>query len=269
MGMFVWAVGLLNLEGYFRRSEKVSGHMSVLAQSWGNLAYTDSGSSGYPVVFLHGSGCDPKDWQPVIQALPVEVRKVVVDFRGHGQSDVPVSPFTIGDLAADVVCVMSHLKLAKPLIVGHSLGGMVAMCVARGCDNVGGLILLEGWTSLVCASDAFDSGRMYGQLSTEETKCIQEQSEAVRSRFVPELWKYFWTSVQQFDGLDFLQKTELPVWEVYGEMGKKADANDRLSVPNRSNITWVWIPGAGHYLPHERSDQVVDVCTQALGALTL
>jgi len=243
--------------------------MSVLAQSWGNLAYTDSGGSGYPVVFLHGTGCDPEDWLPVIQVLPEEVRKVVVDFRGHGQSDVPLSPFTIEDLADDVVGVISHLKLEKPLIVGHSLGGMVAMCVARNEDNVGGLILLEGWTSLVCASDAFESGRMYGQLSDDDMKRIQEQSEAVRSGFVPELWKYFWTSVQQFDGLDFLKKTELPVWEVYGAMGKKVDSNDRLGVPHRPNITWVWISNAGHYLPHERPDQVADVCKQALGALTL
>jgi len=243
--------------------------MSVLEQVWGNLAYTDSGGSGCPVVFLHGTGCDPKDWQPVIHALPVEARKVVVDFRGHGQSDVPLSPFTIEDLADDVVCVISHLELEKPLIVGHSLGGMVAMCVARNDDNMGGLILLEGWTSLPCASDAFESGRMYGQLSDDEVKRIQEQSEAVRSRFVPELWKYFWMSVQRFDGSAFLKHTKLPVWEVYGALGKKAEANERLCVPNRSNITWVWISNAGHYLPHERPDQVADVCKQALVKLDL
>jgi len=144
---------------------------------------------------------------------------------------------------------------------------MVAMCVARGYANVGGLVLLEGWTVLGCSSDAFEAGRMYGQLPQPETQRIRELSEFIKSRFDQALWHQFWTSVQNFDGREFLNQTDLPIWQVYGAMGKKANAPKHLLVPDRENIGFVWIEGSGHYLPHECPDEIAEVCNRAIAKL--
>ena len=152
------------------------------------MAYIDSDNSGQPVLFLHGTGCDASDWAAVIEGLPPHLRCIALDFRGHGQSSVPTHPFILADLAGDVLHLIDHLRLQKLVIVGHSLGGMVAMKVAQHSSSVAGLVLLEGWTSLSSAGSAFDSGRIYGSLPQTKITQIQRKSEETRSRFKSEVW---------------------------------------------------------------------------------
>ena len=66
--------------------------------NWGEMAYLDSGDSGCPLLFLHGTGCDSSDWIAVIEELSRNLRCIALDFRGHGQSTVPTQPFTLADL---------------------------------------------------------------------------------------------------------------------------------------------------------------------------
>ena len=108
------------------------------------MAYLDSGSSLPPLLFLHGTGCDASDWIPGTKKLARNWRCIALDFRGHGQSSVPTQPFTLDSLAEDVEHFAHHLNLHEWVIVGHSLGGMVAMEVARRSSCVRGLVLLEG-----------------------------------------------------------------------------------------------------------------------------
>ena len=53
-----------------------------------------------------------------------------MDFRGHGRSDVPGGPFTLAGLADDVLALVDRLELGGVVLVGHSLGGMVALDAA-------------------------------------------------------------------------------------------------------------------------------------------
>ena len=165
--------------------------MTTIATDWGEMAYRDSGSWIPPLLFLHGTGCDSLDWRPVTEKLPSNQRCIVPDFRGHGQSAVPTQPFTLADLAKDVLYLIDSLCLQGLVIVGHSLGGMVAMEVARRSSCIGGLVLLEGWTSLASAGSAFDTGRFYGSLSQIKITQIQQKSEETRSRFKSEIWSNF------------------------------------------------------------------------------
>ena len=67
----------------------------ALKRFWGEMFFCDSGGSGVPLLFLHGTGCDSADWDLVISELPREQRHITLDFRGHGQSTAPIEPFTI------------------------------------------------------------------------------------------------------------------------------------------------------------------------------
>ncbi len=228
------------------------------------MAYLDSGDSGCPLLFLHGTGCDASDWMPVIETLPSEQRCIAPDFRGHGQSPVPTQPFTLTDLANDVLYLADYLGIQELVIVGHSLGGMVAMEVAQDSSCVVGLVLLEGWTSLSSAGSAFDAGRFYGSLSETAIAQIQRKSEGTRNRFQSKVWHDFWESVKNFDAYAYLQHASIPIYEVFGEIGRNDLTEDKLRIPPNPNIQWVWVPNAGHYLPHECPVEVAETCIRCL-----
>ena len=234
--------------------------MAFLTRDWGRMAYTDSGGSGPPLLFLHGTGCDTADWAGVFAALPAGVRCIAMDFRAHGASDLPRGAFLLEDLATDALALLEHLAVRRAVIVGHSLGGMVGMAAAARSAAVSGLVLLEGWTHLVAAARAFKGTRFYGRLPEPRVDEIRRKAEATRLRIARPVWDPFWASVQQFDGAPFLEQAPVPVTEVYGSLGRTAATERLLAVPARPNIEWVWIEGAGHYLPHEAPGAVAAAC---------
>lgn len=231
-----------------------------LALPWGEMAYGWRPGQGRPLVLLHGTGCAGADWAPVLEALP-ERACLWLDFRGHGQSAVPGGLFTLDDLAGDVLALLETLELRDVWLVGHSLGGMVALAAAPRSRRVAGLALLEGWTRLDVVAQAYDATtHLYGQLPPEAVARIRAQYERTRSRFTAQQWEHFWRSVERADAWDYLQATSLPILEVYGAWGARPDAQARLAVPQRANIAWVWLRDAGHYLPHERPTEVAAIC---------
>ena len=235
-------------------------NLRYLPTSWGEMAYADSGGTGCTFLFLHGTGCDSKDWMSVIDFLLSDQRSITIDFRGHGKSSVPSDPFTIDDLAADVIHLIDTLNPQRVVLVGHSLGGMVAISVAQRCPLVSGLVLLEGWTSLSSAGSAFGSGRFYGSLSDAQKTNLQHKSEETRSRFHPDVWNRFWTTVREFDGYSYLETSSIPIYEVFGEMGRNEFTEHKLHIPPNPIIQIVWLPNAGHYLPHECPEAVAEIC---------
>ena len=88
-----------------------------------SITYSESGD-GPPLVLVHGITENRHAWDPIIPALGERWRVVAVDLRGHGESDrhPPYDPVT---LATDVGAVVETLGLDAPLVVGHSLGGIV------------------------------------------------------------------------------------------------------------------------------------------------
>jgi pimeloyl-ACP methyl ester carboxylesterase len=236
--------------------------MAHLTTTWGRQWYSDSEGAGACLLFLHGSGCDSADWDATLAHLGPGFRTVTMDFRGHGRSDAPATPFGLPDLAGDVLALLDALGIERATLVGHSLGGMVAVEAASRSGRVAGLVLLEGWTRLAAAS-AFEGERFYGGLDAAAVRRIRAKAARTTQRFDPAVWNGFWASVERFDGLPFLRSARIPVVEAYGALGRTAAAVERLLVPNRPTLSWVWVPEAGHYLPHERPDAVARLCAEA------
>ncbi len=236
------------------------GNTTTLTLQWGETAFADSNGSGTPLFFLHGTGCDSADWTSVTERLPQNQRYITLDFRGHGQSSTPTDPFTIENIANDVLKLVDSLSIPKLVLIGHSLGGMVAMEAAKRSSCVVGLILLEGWTSLSNVRHAFDRGRFYGALSQTDIDQIQQKSQKTRPRFEQNVWERFWTSVRAFDAYTYLEQAQIPIYEVFGEMGRNDSTDRLLRIPPNPNIQWKWVPNAGHYLPHECPAQIAKIC---------
>jgi pimeloyl-ACP methyl ester carboxylesterase len=92
------------------------------------IAFDESGR-GRPVVWLHGINEDRLSWAPVTDQLDDEMRCVRIDFRGHGASSRR-PPYDLGGLVSDVTSVISATCTEPPVVVGHSLGGIVATIAA-------------------------------------------------------------------------------------------------------------------------------------------
>jgi pimeloyl-ACP methyl ester carboxylesterase len=94
------------------------------------LAYTESGSGSPPVVLVHGWTCDHTYFAPQAEHLAKRHRVISVDLRGHGESDKPQGPYDISVFADDVAWLCRKVGAQKPIVIGHSMGGMTALELA-------------------------------------------------------------------------------------------------------------------------------------------
>jgi pimeloyl-ACP methyl ester carboxylesterase len=92
----------------------------------------DRRGNGPPVVLLHGIGHDRHAWGPITDLLTPYRELVLVDLPGHGASPLPSSGNVgVAELTEQVERLLSELGLDRPLVVGNSLGGAIALELAR------------------------------------------------------------------------------------------------------------------------------------------
>lgn len=113
---------------------------------------------GIPLVFINSLGCDLRIWDEVIPTFQDRFQIVRYDKRGHGASDSPPGP-KIGDHADDLLGLLDQLKINTAVIIGISVGGMIAQrFAAQHPERVRLLVLCdtgltigtpEGWNSRI------------------------------------------------------------------------------------------------------------------------
>jgi pimeloyl-ACP methyl ester carboxylesterase len=107
-----------------------------------DLAYTEHGS-GPPVVILHGLLGSARNWTSIAERLAGTHRVLAVDLRNHGSSPW-ADAMSYEAMAEDVAALVARLGLASPAVVGHSMGGKVAMQLAlRHGDAVARLAVVD------------------------------------------------------------------------------------------------------------------------------
>jgi len=92
------------------------------------LFYTDQGE-GEPLVLAHGYTCDSTDWTWVIPELLEHFRVITYDHRGAGHSG-PAVDHSMARQVEDLVSVIEHVGCTAPIVMGHSMGGAIASCLA-------------------------------------------------------------------------------------------------------------------------------------------
>jgi pimeloyl-ACP methyl ester carboxylesterase len=107
--------------------------------------YGADGAGVQPIVLLHGVASNAKIWITVGPKLGERNRAYAPDQRGHGESDKPDNGYDFASVVEDVSAFIDELKLIRPVIVGHSWGGSVALeFAATHPDSVAGLVLVDG-----------------------------------------------------------------------------------------------------------------------------
>ena len=102
-----------------------------------------TGPVGAPaLVMLHALGTNLNLWDDLLPLLPAGLRILRIDLRGHGTSDTPAPPYAMGALIRDVERIMEHFAIRDAVVLGLSLGGMIAQGLAtKRLDLVRALIL--------------------------------------------------------------------------------------------------------------------------------
>lgn len=96
-----------------------------------------------PVVWLHGLMGHAREWDVAARELAATHQVWVLDQRGHGQSDW-AEDYSRYELAEDLLAWIEQLGLERPVVVGHSMGAMVALlAAARRPDRIGRLVVID------------------------------------------------------------------------------------------------------------------------------
>jgi len=110
------------------------------------LAYERRGR-GAPLVLIHGYPLDHSIWNEVASLLESDFDLILPDVRGFGESSSEEKKYSILDLARDVIFLLDHLKIPQTAIAGHSMGGYIALALAREFPaRLSGLALVSSQT---------------------------------------------------------------------------------------------------------------------------
>jgi non-heme chloroperoxidase len=241
-----------------------------------SLPYVEQGdASGVPVLFIHGGTDSWRSFEPVLPHLPDDIRAVAVTLRGHGDAPKPESGYSIEDLAGDVIALMEELDLGPAVVVGHSMGTMVAQRIAIAApERVLGLVLAGAFgqpqrnsPGLVELRDEF--GDIEGPITRELAHEFQASTTAspldpeLLAVFVDEtlkvparVWREIFRAFPEVDYAAELAALAAPALIVQGERDEMIPPEERNAVlgllPSARLIVYENVGHALHWEQPER-----------------
>ena len=119
--------------------------MKFVAVQGITLHYVFEGlKEGVPLVFINSLGGDLRIWDKLVPYFVEHFPIIRYDKRGHGLSDCPPGPYSIRDHANDLANLLEYLQVKQAILVGVSVGGMIALDYAiNHPQSVGALVLCD------------------------------------------------------------------------------------------------------------------------------
>ena len=141
-----------------------------------NIHYTRTGGNKPPVIFLHGLAANGLCWSAIARELENEYDLIMPDARGHGKSSAPEHAYRYDDHANDLVGLVNRLGISAPVLIGHSMGGLVAAVVASHSPA-----LIRG---LILADPTFISSKQQREVRDSD---VADQHRSILSRSLEEV----------------------------------------------------------------------------------
>jgi len=243
------------------------------------LFYTDQGD-GPPVVLVHGYTCDSTDWTWALPTLLEHFRVIAYDRRGEGRSG-PAADHSMERQVEDLVRVIEHVGCPSPVVVGHSLGGAIASCLAVERPGVARAVvvldppyaaepaaaaLADGLVPVLQTEAAWEAvtGLWRAINYTDETpgwlKVLAERRVAADSRetlhggFVS-MWQHPGGIERRPTADAYLARRRCPVLAIHSTRAMSGFEESTFGDPRSRAVDW---PGAGHWLQVERPAQFAE-----------
>lgn len=127
--------------------------MNIKQSAWASMVpvddtalyVSDSGGSGLPVVYLNGAYADQSHWRRVIADLGSDYRHITYDERARGKSKRSAD-YSFEGMIRDLEAVLKARGVDRPLLVGWSLGGILAWhWIDRNPDRVLGAVIVDAF----------------------------------------------------------------------------------------------------------------------------
>lgn len=233
------------------------------------LTYDDEGPRdgvGAPLVFVHGWTADRHRWDHQVEHFSTGRRVIRLDLRGHGESGGAGSR-TIEDLARDVLALLDHLEVDRCVLVGHSMGGMIAQIIALShpgrverlvlVNSIGRMTYSRGRGLLMAVSTrvpfkvfvAANIQRAFAPgYPREEIRAYVRASAATPREVVMTCY----SAMRAFDVLDRAGEIGVPVLLVHGYHDIQLPVRQMLRLAKACPDATVRIIDAGHELPVEK-----------------
>jgi 3-oxoadipate enol-lactonase len=241
---------------------------------------------GEPLVLIHGLGYARWGWEPVADLLAERFEVVLLDNRGIGGSDAPQGPYTVAEMAADVLGVLDETGVEKSHVVGTSLGGMIAQELTLGwphrveklvlvCTTPGGpnaASMPAATVRLIAAAPALEplvALRRFVEnaLAPDPPAEMVERILAHRlaTAQAPAAWAAQAAAGASFDAWDRVPRIEQPTLVVHGTADVVVDpANAALLAERIPDARVELFEGCGHLLFWEQPARFVDVVGEFL-----
>lgn len=148
------------------------------------IRYEAVGDGEPAVVLVHGWSCDRSYWTAQVPALAQDHEVVTVDLAGHGESGADREEWTMANFGEDVAAVVRALDLERVVLVGHSMGGPVAVEAARRLgDRVVGIVGVDSFHDLAFRPSPERTQRSLGPLYEDDFHAAMDTF--VRRFFLP------------------------------------------------------------------------------------
>tara|TARA_B100000686_G_scaffold173208_1_gene180401 strand:- start:450 stop:1103 length:654 start_codon:yes stop_codon:yes gene_type:complete len=196
---------------------------------------------------------------------------IAVDLPGHGQSDgQPLG--TISDMSVWVANILRLLNIQKTVLVGHSMGSLVAAQLAADRPYVCERIVMLGVSMPMPVSDVLMSAAAGGQHAAFDMANFWSHAKRSDSRSNPGVWKFglnnrlmerngtdaFYTDLQACNSFSALATLEVPSLLILGEFDQMTPYKSGVQVGATFSSQIVKIDGAGHAMLTEQPNKVLD-----------
>lgn len=235
------------------------------------LEYAEQGDpKGIPVVLLHGVTDSWHSFERVLSYVPESIHALALSQRGHGNSDRPESTYLISEFSEDLKQFMDAVGIGRAIVVGHSMGSMVAERFAIDHpDCTLGLVLAGTNPSLVGNPAVEEFYLVVKELEDPiERAFAQEFQESTLAHPIPAdfldlvvseslkvpawIWKAAFAGFLQTDFARELSRIEAPTLVVYGDRDSFMTSADHEAVRSRIRGSRMTIyEGAGHAMHWE------------------
>jgi pimeloyl-ACP methyl ester carboxylesterase len=157
------------------------GFTSGVAEVNGTALHYVRGGAGPAILLIHGFPQDWYEWRKVMPILAKEYTVVAMDLRGAGGSRATNDGYDVATMAEDVYQLAQKLKLERPYVAGHDIGGMVAYAYARlHPDYLRGVLVLECPIPGVEPWEKIKAEPLLWHINFQETPDLPEQLVAGR-----------------------------------------------------------------------------------------
>jgi pimeloyl-ACP methyl ester carboxylesterase len=247
--------------------------------------YRIDGDAARTVVFVHGWACDGSFWREQIPAIVARgSRAIAVDLPGHGRSDHPDVAYTPERLARGVEAVLRQERDSGPVLVGHSMGGLVIRYVAEHVPGARGLVVVDSRSVLFGEgnSDAAQRAAFADALRRDATDktfrdylptfFVDATPAAVREEIAAKMVKTNRrVAASAYEGMGTAKQwsaspTSIPTLALYGKSG---DAGTETALRRQfTQLQYVrWPDPIGHFLMLERPQVFNDALVAFLDGL--